>query len=191
MNNIVLDVDGVILDFSTNFINWFNDKFKKEINDNKYPKLSFDPHKYNFDYDETYPADFFDQIQEYVDMQPELPLIDKLFPLLTNLLHEKYNVHIISAYPHLDSRIANLNKFGIKYKTITCNIHDKLPLIKKLQPLFVIEDHPEMIKQLSSENIKCYAPLLNYTTNLSKLPHVQIYTNVSQLIDVFFTESLI
>jgi uncharacterized HAD superfamily protein len=187
MKNIVVDVDGVILDFSTPFINWYNEKFNKEIKTKQFPLLNHNPDKYNFDHNETYPDDFFVYLQEFIDTKPDLNLIEENMPKFFQKLNETYNIHILSNYPHLDARCENLKKFNIPYKTIQCDVVDKLTIIKELNAEFVIEDHPVLIHKLSDNNIKCYVPILNYTKHFD-LPHITLYNNINELESILFKD---
>jgi hypothetical protein len=174
MKNIVLDIDGVILNFSLGFVNWYNKLY--------YPKLDTNPNNYNFDYSkETHPNDFFDKIQEYIDSKPDLELLEPSIPLFVNELNQKFNVIIVSSYPHLESRILNLQKYNIKYSKIYCGVENKIPIIKEINPVFIIEDCPKIIQELSELDYYCYVPLWNYTKKFYNKKNITIYTNIDEL----------
>jgi len=168
---IVLDVDGVILDFNTKFV---------EYNNELYPeKLSANPSNWNFEWSGNIKI-LKNRIKDFTNTNPMLPLLDDYWGLFTKKYKKEYHISIVTAYPNRMNRIENLNIFGIEYDDIYfVSQNEKVNLIKKLEPIYVFDDCPDVIESL---NIQIYAPKKwNYLKKYSNNNNVILYDKLKDI----------
>lgn len=178
--NIVVDVDGVILDFNALFTDWWNKKYSEE-HDYVLPK-----NPKTWDYDWTKDIKILkDTMTEFIDSDPIFGIIHEEFPLLLAELGKKYKINIVTAYHREDSRKKNLEIFDIKYDEIYfANNTNKVEIIKSLNPVMIFEDSPIHVNNLANENAEydIYVPTMwNYTQSVLELPKVIPYHDIHDL----------
>jgi len=175
---IVFDVDGVILDFNTKFVE-YNNRLHPE-------KLLVNPDDWNFGWKDNIEI-LKGRIINFIDTNPILPILDKYWSLFTKKYKDKYVISIVTAYPNKMNRIENLKIFDIKYDNIYfVSQNDKIKLIKQLNPVYVFEDCPEVIEELNIQPDtlkKIYAPKRwNYLRKFKNHDGIILY---DKLIDVY------
>jgi len=143
--NIVLDIDGTVLDFTKGFSKYYNEYptkiYNKTIHEN--------PHEWNFGLIGEESKEMLTIMTEYINSGPFLELLDNEWANLLNSIRDKYNIHVVTCYPNEKSRIENLLAHNISYDTIQFPSHDnKWNVIQKINPTFVIEDCPHHITRV-------------------------------------------
>jgi len=179
-SNIIIDVDGVILDFNAGFTKWWNDKYSSTYN----YVLPYNPNTWDYDWPHEISI-LKNTMKEYIDSDPIFNIIDEKIPILINELSKNYKIIIVTAYHRRESRIKNLELFCIKYDDIhfTQNTN-KVEIIKSLNPVMILEDCPLHIKDLADENAEydIYVPAMwNYTMEVHDMPKVILYFDLSDL----------
>ena len=169
--NIVIDVDGIILDFSKSFTRYHNSISSTVIAEN--------PQSWNYDTDKKYKNTLHKHITNFINAGPTLELFDDHWPELTGKLQNKYNVNIVTAYRHQQSRIDNLRKYNIKYDNIHFTVNtNKVETICKLNPVYIFEDCPIHVQNLSKklDDTIIYTPNhWNYVKNIPDAHNIVKY----------------
>jgi hypothetical protein len=182
--SIVLDVDGVILDFSTKFANHFNDTHDANFG----IKLKPNPSAWNYELSGKECDYMVDHLYKFIDSSPTLNLLDNMWPEYISALSAKYAINIVTAYPNEASRIKNLELHKIKYSSLTCcKQEDKVAEIIKKNPQYVFEDCPAHIEKLSEllPNTKIFVPSLwNYTKGVDRRSNIILYDNLTTAIEM-------
>jgi FMN phosphatase YigB (HAD superfamily) len=170
---IIFDVDNVLLDFSKTFSIWLNKK------NTKYPKLSFNPNDYHHGYKNN--LEFKNYIAQFILEGVMMPPLEKDIPQIIQKLHKKYNIILLTAYPNMAARKANLKKLNIIYdKLVFAYPNVKPSVIKKMKwdPIAVFEDRPSTIKLLSKAGFLTFVPYRwNYIRNEDWTGHKLIFYN--------------
>lgn len=160
---IVIDVDGVLLDFNKSFTVWWNNRYSKLYNFN----MAYNPLVWNYGFNNE--TILKNHITEFINTDPFLDIIDNDFPKLINELSKTYEINIITAYHREESRKYNLEKYDIKYdKIYFATNSNKVDVIKSVNPSIIIEDCPLHVNKLINENkYKIYVPIFwNYTKEI-------------------------
>lgn len=177
MEKVVIDVDGVILNFSLKFCEYYNER-----NDNK---ILNNPDDWHYGLQDK--KKLGRRIGDFIKTNPILPLLDDNWTSFAENLCKKYDVNIVTAYSNKDNRLNNLKLHGIKYS----NIHftdntDKIGIVKNLNPKYVFEDNPEHIENLCNvlPNSKIFVPSIwNYvnTYKFSNTSNIMFYQEVNEI----------
>lgn len=186
LRRLVIDVDGVILQFAGTFADWSNSQ------DNKLPQLPPNLGKWGFGQSDKVTADISKEIGRFMALDNILPLMDKDIPELIKLLKETYEIWLVTALPekYKKTREKNLKHHGIEYDNILYVDGSKLEIIEQIAPLAVIEDKPQTILDLAKSE-KFTGPVLcptywNYIKNMQKdnpeIKRIKYYDNWKQLI---------
>lgn len=176
------DVDGVLLNFSRSFSEHWNEGITQgkwngpiihENSDCWYLHGTGPIHEQNA---------IDRQVEVFHQTHEPLPLMHQDIPLILKELSNQYVIQLVTAYPHLDRRIANLALHDLKYHRITCNVTDKLAHIQAREregwPVKAIfEDGPHHLEKLLSHyGGKVWAPRCwNYLRHLHTDPRVRLY----------------
>lgn len=178
---IVVDIDGVILDFNSAFARWMAIKF----NDNEVPA---NPTSYGDVPYESYIGDrnllverlnIFTQCNEI-----QLNLIcTKLPELFKDLRSRGHYIVVVTQCINLDVRRKTLIDLDIEYDEIRlCAEPAKLKLVKGLGAAAMIEDCPSTVRTLAHAGIPVLCPALwNYTCGVIREPNVIGYYSTNQL----------
>lgn len=111
-----------------------------------------------------------------------LPLMHE--DIVSHLTHlsTKYVIELVTAYPHLERRMANLALHGLPFHRITCNVSDKLAHIQAREAAgypvkAIFEDGPHhLAKLLPHYGGKIWAPKYwKYLTHLQGDQRVRLY----------------
>jgi hypothetical protein len=145
MNNIIVDVDGIILDFNTSYLEYLLSKHNINVPNNSMyiPKLWELLQISKEEYLEKYYYDFI-----LNNLPPKLPEIPNAFNCF-NILSEVYHIYLITA---IDARIKEHrinNLRGLNYTELIFD-KDKQKYIDILQPSMIFEDSVEYIKSYLS-----------------------------------------
>jgi hypothetical protein len=165
---IIVDVDGVILDFSTGFANWWNQEMRYDLKYNH--TVPTNPRDWCFEF-KGESGVMGRKLREYMDGYPMLDLFDESAPKALEQLHKYFTIIIVTAYPHHDAREMNLEMRGIKrgvhYDDMHCCPQGRIKgtkadyiesLHKHHEVEFVIEDCPEHVEQLITTGYTVYSP---------------------------------
>jgi hypothetical protein len=168
---IVFDVDGVILDFNTKFVEYHNQLYSEQLTSN--------PNDWNFEWRKD-PKILSIRIDNFVNTNPILPLLDIYWESFLKKCRNKYKVSIVTAYPNQINRIENLKLYNIEYDDIYFIAQaNKADFIKQLNPIYVFDDCPEIIDKL---NIKIYAPRKwNYLKKFQNNDKVVLYDKLEDI----------
>lgn len=191
---IVVDVDGVILNFNRGFVDYYNTiKGGIEIIENTE----------SWDWGLIGPAleDLRKHIKEYIDNGPHLEIIDGEWPeLMQTIRKNKHYIIIVTAYHNHESRIKNLKHYGIEYDEIHFTDQcDKVEKVLSLKPHIVIEDCPRHVNALSAHteqhnmSMKILVPSFwNYVKNwIDPDSHnVSFYNDIQKLTRLIFIGKL-
>ena len=140
----VIDVDGVLLNFTKGFAKFWNKNYPMEH------ICPTNPSDWYFDY--KGPREIINtMIRQYVNTYPMLELMETDVPNVLSKLSKRYHITIVTAYPHEESRKQNLALHNIPYDNLICvDANDKVKTILALDPEFVVEDCPEHVEKLSN-----------------------------------------
>ena len=164
---LVLDVDGVILNFCKAFAPWWNKNYMYE----RKHRCSDNPRAWNFDYvDKEHNAKIIDSsIREFLMTGALCPLMEETIALSINRLREKYIIHLVTAFPKDFAflREENLKMFNIYYDHITYVDGSKTDAICNINPIAVVEDSPQQIADISALGYMVFVPAhWNYVHHL-------------------------
>jgi len=164
-NNIIVDVDGIILDFLSPFINYLN-----EYHDHN---LTFEDIKnYNIDsiigkerndfYLNIY-KDFL--LNHYPEKFTYIPGALDFF----NVLSQRFNLYLITALDKSKEEHRKNNLKDLKYKKLIFE-KDKQKYVKKLKPVYIFEDCPDLIDSyVDNKHFKGNIFVPSYPYNRNKL----------------------
>jgi soluble P-type ATPase len=137
---IVLDVDGVILDFGNNYINFAEKLLNRKLNPNssKYPLhelLQIDKSEADFVWSKFSETKQWEKIPPFSNVQLAINKLNKL----------EIDIYIVTAIDneHKESRLKNLKKIGLIPKGIFCvgsGNQSKHHVIKDINPIAFIDD---------------------------------------------------
>lgn len=174
--NLVVDVDGVILNFSRPFSKWYNNvhmQFQRHDDDGVFHE---NPHVWHFDA-RLKESDLHHAVDEFMKTNPVLPLLESNIPTVLDELSETYEVHILTACPvkWSENRMRNLSHWGIKSDSIQfCESDRKHIYIDQLDPIAVIEDRPATLKVLFNKGHNVIFPSFwNYLNDFPDVLHQQ------------------
>lgn len=174
---IVLDVDGVILDFI--------DKFADYHNNVSHVKLSKNPQDWNFGVNKEYEPQLFKHMKKFIDDGQHLELFEHQWENITGRLMNEYDIRIVTAFHNHESRKENLKKYGIKYHQIHfTNNKEKAEVVAKLNPIAIFEDCPDHINKLSEllPNSIIFVPKYwNYTRHVKDRKNVIMYNDILEI----------
>ena len=155
---VMIDVDGVILDFSTAFADWFNETYPNYEIDGKKWICPANPHDWQFEHPDN--EWITRKIMKFLFLGTVFPLLNKNIPEQMMRLQEKYYIHLVTNYPAKMAavRILTLNKYGIPYDNITFTDDHKGEIVKRINPVMVIEDSPKNIHQKHWQD-RCVRPI--------------------------------
>jgi hypothetical protein len=175
---IVVDVDGVILNFSRPFSKWFNET-RKLVGTND--AIVENPTFWGFS-EKIDPTIMNAAVDEFMQTDPTLPLIEESVPMTLELLSKTYEIHLLTSCSEkwTDNRLRNLSHFKIKYDSIQfCASENKLKYAKLLNPICVIEDKPSTILSMCRSDIHVIYPVFwNYCENLEQHLHDSAHDSV-------------
>lgn len=152
MNKIVLDTDGVILDFGTNYIRFAEKILGRKLNHDitKYPLKDL---LQTSEKEADYVWACFNKLNEWEKI-PALPNIDKAIEIINEYKLEVYIVTSIDK-EHQKSRERNLNNIGLFPKEIICvgaNHGHKDKVITEINPIAFADDRLDHLHR--SQNIE-------------------------------------
>lgn len=152
MSKIVLDTDGVILDFSTHYINFAEKILDKKINPNmtKYPLKDL---LQVSEKEADYVWESFNRMNEWEKIQP-LPDIEKAIKIIKEYQLEVYIVTSIDP-EHQKARKRNLNQIGLFPKEIICvgaNHGHKNKIITEINPIAFADDRLDHLERSTDVN---------------------------------------
>ena len=181
---VVIDIDGVILDFSLAFSTWFN---KENPNYKLGGKRWICPHNAD-DWQFNHPDNEWitAKIIEFLHIGTVFPLIDRDIPEQLMRLQEKYYIHLVTNYPMkmAPTRIATLLKYSIPYDNITFTEEYKGEIVARINPVAVIEDSPKNIRSIVAKGYHVYVPSFwNYTTLVKDMEKIKYYTTFKDVVD--------
>lgn len=175
---LIVDIDGVILNFAGAFAQWWN---KNEYDTCSLPE---NPHDWQFDHPNS---ELIHQgIDDFVATDEYFPLMEPDLPQLFKKLHKKYRIHLMTSFSirHRDFRIRNLKHHGIVYDEITFANVQKIELVRQIQPVALIEDKPKNIMDFVEHGYPVYVPY--YWNYCQHLQHdlIKFYNNWKELVDM-------
>ena len=191
---IVIDVDGVITNFSNEFAKYYN-QYKKPL----HKPISNNPPNWNFDLEGIELQCMYKMMNQFImtdyeKLKYEYELLGN-WASLTNKLASKYKIIIVTSYPNHESRTKYLAHKGIIYNDIHfSNSSEKYEIIKKINPKFVVEDNPEIIINLAKELPRSkilYPAIWKYLDHMPKTIREQNLSNVSQYHNLEEFETLV
>jgi hypothetical protein len=185
---IVIDIDGVILDFSKAFADWFNEKHPNYEIDGVRWECPANANDWQFNHPDN---DWItEKINEFIFLGTLFPLIDRNIPHHLLNLQKNYFIHLVTNYPTkmAPTRVATLLKYGVPYDNITFTDEHKGELVAKIDPVAVIEDSPKNIRSIVAEGYHVYVPSYwNYVDCLRDEEHVRknisYYTNFRDVVN--------
>ena len=196
-----VDVDGVLLDMCTPFVEYWNERVPHR-------QLESNPPTYLFGLKSGEPliADLIKHLDTFQAETDDYEVCDQTAVETLGILHSSENthVHILTAYPleYKDNRIANLTRHGFKYHEITLGngSNGKFEVIQahveKHGPnvrIVVIDDNPKLAKKLlengflHNNKVELWVPLQwKYTAEIREFPgaeHINFYNNLAELLN--------
>lgn len=172
--NLVIDVDGVILNFSSPFSKWYNHEHMKFSAYDQDKFFHENPRVWHFD-PRLNEQDLYHAVDEFMKTNPTLPLLEPTIPSVLEELSKTHEIHIITACPvkWSENRMKNLSHWGIKSDSIQfCESDRKHHFIDQLEPVAVIEDRPATLKVLIQKGHNViYPSFWNYLDNVNHLLH--------------------
>lgn len=140
MNKIVLDTDGVILDFGSNYVNFAEKLLGKKLNHNisKYPLQ--DLLQVN-EKEADYVWEKFNSLNEW-ERIPPFEEVEKAIEIINDFKLEVYIVTSIDK-EHMFARKKSLNSIGLYPKEIICvgaNHGHKNKVITEINPIAFVDD---------------------------------------------------
>ena len=191
-NTLYYDVDGVLLDFTMTFGNYWNNG----IIEGKWTghKITENPTTWSFGYRSG--IDDMSQLLIALDIFHEehehLPLLHPNIPDVLTKLQEKYNIELVTSYPNERKRIENLLHHEIPYDSLVCNVTDKINYIKDREnngyPVIAIfEDGPHHINDfLPHYNGKIWSPShWNYLKPFKHINGIRFYENPEEWMTLY------
>lgn len=161
---IVVDVDGVILNFSRSFCTWFNKKFEGKF------CLVENPKTWSYD-DRVPPEEMGKEIELFMSTNPFLPLMENEIPLVFDEILKTHDIHLVTACSAQwsESRMCNLTKHGVRFTSIQFT-KDKMEAIRLLKPVLVFEDKPSTIRDVVVKLgiTVCFPFFWNYLDDIEK-----------------------
>lgn len=158
------DVDGVLLDFTGPFVDYWNAGLEGRLWIGS--KLEKNPNTWNFGL--KYGVDDMKEVNKALDefhrIHDHLPIMHKDIPNILNELKSIYKIELVTAYPDEKKRIENLLHHNLPYDRLICNINDKLSHIKEsenngAEVVAIFEDGPHHLnKLLTYYDNKVWAP---------------------------------
>lgn len=157
--SLFFDVDGVILDYSLAFANFWNSRWPSRPIDRNPTTWYFglDPNVDDMTQHEA-------AIRLFHETHGHLDLVHETIAENMRLLSEQYTIEIVTAYPDYHRRVSNLLHHEIPYTHIACDVHDKLGYIAAREAagvdvVAIFEDGPHHLeKYLPHYSGKIWAP---------------------------------
>lgn len=178
---IIIDIDGVILNFSKSFSDWWNNCYSSSY------IISDNPHDWQFDHPDK--NAIYRGIMIFYKADLDYPLIESEIPEYIQKLQEKYHIHLVTAFPekYKESRIRNLSMYNIPYDEITFANGHKIDLVKEINPIALIEDSPKNITSFVQNGYQVYVPnFWNYTKSLNH-NLITFYSNWKELSEMLLS----
>ena len=142
---LVFDVDGVILNFSKGFAEYFNAK-------HPHLNLAHNPEEWDYGLTGTDLNLLKDNIKSFIDEGYHLELLHEDMPNSVNDAHNRFDVQIVTSFHNHSSRVSNLEKFSIKYNRIVFSDNtNKVDILKQLGPKLIVEDCPMHVERIQRE----------------------------------------
>jgi uncharacterized HAD superfamily protein len=177
---IVIDVDGVLLNFNRGFTQYYNTKHNKDLIEN--------PDGWNWGItDPEQLTHLFTEIKAFIDGSPHLDLIDHRWPQFIRDMRKRHSIIIVTAYHNHHNRRDNLSAHGIEFDEIYFSQNfDKVKMITVLNPDVVIEDCPQHLNALSDAldpKVKIFVPSMwNYKREIREdAKRITYYDTVAEL----------
>ena len=176
---IVVDVDGVLFNFTKSFAEWFSQHNNFTISDN--------PQNYSwYSSNENKNKIIQRGIAEYVNTDNQyFELMSSDVPNCISELKKKFRVILVTAYPNREMRKKQLYQSNIEYDELHFTDRYKSKYIKSLgiEPVFCIEDDPSIIRTYSEAGWKTYVPTYwNYTDKRTRLDNVVLYDQLLEVV---------
>lgn len=178
---LYFDVDGVLLDFTAGFADFWNTGLEKGYWRGK--AIASNPLTWSYSEscdDDSHSMDY--AMEAFHHMHEHLPLMHSEIPDILKQLSQTFRIHLVSSYPFLDRRIANLAFHDIPYHALDCDVHDKVTFIQTCaftghEVVAVFEDGPHHLqKMLPHFAGKIWAPAhWNYLTDFHNHEGVHMY----------------
>lgn len=181
---IILDVDGILVDFNRKFTEWSKANNIEGIQQNAYT--------WDFGWQGT-PQELLALIHKFIATNPQLDILDPewlnfkhFIKNLEKLFDVHVNVYVVTSYSNEPHRIEMLKQMNIPYDGILFpSGKNKVGVMKSLNPTIIVEDCPEHIDNIHRQipTAKVYAPnIWNYLAQYEgKTDIVTLYQNAKQL----------
>lgn len=141
------DVDGVLLDFTGPFINYWNESLLESKWKGK--QLDKNPETWAFGlyHDKDDMKEINRALAEFHVIHDHLPMMHEDIVSILTELKSKYIIELVSAYPDQKKRIENLAFHNIPYDKLVCNVNNKLDYIRGrehegVEVIAIFEDAP-------------------------------------------------
>jgi len=181
--NIIFDVDGVILDYMSSFLDYVNQKYDTTytFNDaNKYDFSTYLPSNVNAEkiYNEYLKTDYISNLKYFKNVKTAV-----------NKLSEHYNIIIMTAISENVKKERLYNIRDINYSEIHF-IRDKHLYLKKYNPVCVFEDAPFHIKDYIKVrkqfklDTEIYVPARPWNINAIQNPDEVIFYTDETIMDI-------
>lgn len=164
--NIIVDVDGIILEFLNPFINYLNTKHNYNLTFDDITDYDIDVviGKERDDFYSNIYKDFL--FNHYPDKFEYIPGALSFF----NNISKKFNLYLITALDKSKEEHRKNNLKDLKYKELIFE-KDKQKYVNKLNPMYIFEDCPELINSYTdNKHFKglIFVPFYPYTCNKLK-----------------------
>lgn len=146
---LIFDVDGIILDYNTDFVKFWDQGLKE----GKWsgPPLDGNPTTWTFGFTEEDDQTELDKaIWEFHDIHEPLPLLHDNIKQCLRIMAITYDIVLVSSYPDVEKRKRDLLFHDLFYHTLVCNVKNKVEYIKSMEDrgreiVAIFEDGPHHI----------------------------------------------
>lgn len=191
MKTIFFDIDGVLLDFSGPFVEYWNNGLKQNLWKGKELERNNDTWAFGYRAGIDDMTDLNRALKSFHDIHEHLPVIhDDISPILSEL-KGKYKIHMVTAYPNIIKRIDNLAHHDLPYDSLTCGVKNKLAHIQEKEHeghevVAIIEDGPQHLEMLLPHYPnKLWAPReWNYLNDLKHDTRINFYDSPTEWLKI-------
>jgi len=179
---LFLDVDGVLLDFTGPFADFWN----RGLQLNRWigEPIDNNPKTWSFGYCRG--IDDMSEIDRanasFNDEHDHLPLIHPDISEILSDLQNRFTIELVTAYPNQEKRVSNLLHHQLPFDKITCDVHNKLGHIQESEKngsivVAIFEDGPHHLeKMMPHYGGKIWAPSRwNYLKPLMTDERIRFY----------------